>query len=101
MTEFATVISDSAEMNKIEIEVMSFAGVSIHSGTILDYPTAWSIQDKVGQTLNHEPRCSSVPGWNPISGPGLLCDCGAVEQEWRRAEAEAVECGKQSYAEVD
>lgn len=50
----------------------------------IDYPTAWDIQRSVGATLDHHPRCSSVPGWDPISGPGLLCDCGAVVAEWER-----------------
>jgi hypothetical protein len=67
-----------------KIEVWDFTGVRIHSGTLLDYPTAWAIQNEVGPTLTHHPRCSSVPGWDPMSGPGLLCDCGAVEQEWKR-----------------
>lgn len=38
----------------------------------LDFPTAWAIQRAVGTQLAHQPRCSSVPGWDPISGPGLL-----------------------------
>lgn len=50
----------------------------------LDYPTAWAIQKEVGPTLTHHMKCSSVPGWHPLSGPALLCDCGAVESEWRR-----------------
>ena len=50
----------------------------------LDFPTAWSIQRRRGEYLGHHPRCSSVPGWDPISGPAFLCDCGAVEREWRR-----------------
>jgi hypothetical protein len=49
---------------------------------MLDFPTAWEIQKRGG--LEHHPRCSSVPGWSPISGPGLLCDCGAVNAEWER-----------------
>lgn len=53
-----------------------------------DYPTAWAIQRSHGETLEHHPNCSSVPGWDPISGPGLLCDCGAVEREWERIKAE-------------
>lgn len=61
-----------------------FTGVPIHDGTTLDYPTAWKIQHEVGPQLMHNPRCSSVSGWSPVSGPGLLCDCGAVEAEWRR-----------------
>lgn len=50
----------------------------------LDYPTAWAIQKSHGNELEHHPRCSSVPGWDPLSGPGFLCDCGAVEDEWKR-----------------
>lgn len=49
-----------------------------------DYPTAWAIQKDRGEKLNHHPRCSSVPGWDPISGPAFLCDCGAIEKEWNR-----------------
>lgn len=49
-----------------------------------DYPTAWAIQRDRGDKLEHQPRCSSVPGWHPISGPGILCDCGAVAREWKR-----------------
>lgn len=52
-----------------------------------DYPTAWAIQQDRGPALAHHERCSSVPGWNPISGPGLLCDCGAVVDEWNRLRA--------------
>jgi hypothetical protein len=51
----------------------------------LDFPTAWAIQDRGG--LEHHPRCSSVPGWSRLSGPGLLCDCGAVPKEWERLAA--------------
>jgi hypothetical protein len=72
-----------------KIQAMDFTGVPIHDDTTLDYPTAWAIQHEVGPTLAHHPRCSSVPGWNPISGPALLCDCGAVEAEWKRRTAEA------------
>lgn len=50
----------------------------------LDFPTAWAIQKNHGAELKHDPRCSSVPGWNPLSGPGFLCDCGAVTKEWER-----------------
>lgn len=53
---------------------------------LLDYPTAWAIQSRGG--LTHHPRCSSVPGWDPISGPGLLCDCGAVIEEYERLKSE-------------
>lgn len=71
----------------MRFEVIDFSGVPIHDGgTTLDYPTAWAIQKEVGESLDHHPRCSSVPGWDPISGPGLLCDCGAVECEWQRRE---------------
>lgn len=52
-----------------------------------DFPTAWAIQHDHGTSLTHHPRCSSVPGWDPISGPSFLCDCGAVEQEWKRLRA--------------
>jgi len=50
----------------------------------LDFPTAWAIQHDHGESLDHDPRCSSVPGHDPLSGPGLLCDCDAVEKEWER-----------------
>lgn len=49
-----------------------------------DFPTAWAIQNSHGPTLTHHPRCSSVPGWDAISGPSFLCDCNAVQDEWRR-----------------
>ncbi|TXH18687.1 MAG: hypothetical protein E6R03_01710 [Hyphomicrobiaceae bacterium] len=65
-----------------------FAGVPIHDGAAIDYPTAWAIQHEVGPTLPHHPRCSSVPGWSSLSGPGLLCDCGAIEKEWQRRRKE-------------
>ena len=51
---------------------------------MLDFPTAWLIQNDRGTELRHHPLCSSVPGHDPISGPGLLCDCGAVPKEWER-----------------
>lgn len=42
----------------------------------LDYPTAWRIQ---GEGVTHtDPRCSAV------QCEAFLCDCGAVEDEWRR-----------------
>lgn len=50
---------------------------------MLDFPTAWAIQRRGG--LTHHPRCSSVPGWHPMSGPGFLCDCGAVPDAWKLA----------------
>ena len=43
-----------------------------------DFPTAWAIQEDRGESLEHDKRCSSVPGWDKISGPHFLCDCGAV-----------------------
>ncbi len=49
---------------------------------LLDFPTGWRIQE--GGGLSHDERCSSVPGWHPLSGPHLLCDCDAVPAEWRR-----------------
>jgi hypothetical protein len=49
---------------------------------MLDYPTAWAVQRRGG--LKHHPRCSCVAGWDPISGPSFLCDCGAVIEEWKR-----------------
>lgn len=58
----------------------------------LDFPTAWAIQKDRGGRLHHDQRCSSVPEWNPVSGPGLLCDCGAIETEWQRLKA-AMEVG--------
>jgi hypothetical protein len=59
--------------------------------TVLDFPTAWAIQEAGG--LTHHPRCSSVPGWHALSGPGLLCDCGAVRAEWTRLLAAGGEKG--------
>ncbi|SOR30669.1 protein of unknown function [Methylorubrum extorquens] len=50
---------------------------------MLDFPTAWEIQRRGG--LTHHPRCSSVPGWHPMSGPGFLCDCDAVPNAWKLA----------------
>jgi hypothetical protein len=49
-----------------------------------DYPTAWAIQKDRGEELEHNERCSSIEGWDPMSGPHFLCDCGAVEREWNR-----------------
>ena len=42
----------------------------------IDIPTAWAIQHSHGGRLDHHPRCSS--------SAGLLCDCDAMEEEWRR-----------------
>ncbi len=51
----------------------------------LDYPTAWRIQHEVGDQLRHDPRCSSVEQADePLAGPGLLCDCGAVIRDWKQ-----------------
>lgn len=49
---------------------------------MLDFPTAWRVQQRGG--FEHQPRCSCVPGWHAMSGPGFLCDCGAVEAQWRK-----------------
>ena len=75
-------------MSVTKFTVWDWSGVSVHSRTTLDYPTAWAIQKEVGETLDHHPNCSSVPGWHALSGPGLLCDCGAVEREWERRNEE-------------
>lgn len=53
-----------------------------------DYPTSWAIQKELGDALEHDPECSSVPGWSPMSGPWLLCDCAAVTLEWLRIREE-------------
>jgi hypothetical protein len=55
----------------------------------LDFPTAWAIQRERGSMLAHQARCSSVPGWDPISGPSFLCDCGAIRDEWKRLREQA------------
>lgn len=49
----------------------------------LDIPTAWAIQKRGG--FEHDPKCSSVPGHHPLSGPHFLCDCGAVISEWEKS----------------
>lgn len=49
----------------------------------LDFPTAWAIQ-KHQAGVTHKERCSSVPEWHPLSGPAILCDCGAVEAEYAK-----------------
>lgn len=52
---------------------------------VLDFPTAWAIQNDRGEKLHRAgQKCSSNPGWHPLAGPGFLCDCGAVENEWER-----------------
>lgn len=59
---------------------------------ILDFPTAWAIQHEVGAQLDHHERCSS--------SEGLLCDCGAIVEEWierrRRSGSPATEEGEAS-----
>lgn len=50
----------------------------------IDFPTAWAIQKERGESLQHDSKCSSVPDWDPMSGPHFLCDCGAVEKEYDR-----------------
>lgn len=50
----------------------------------LDYPTAWTIQREGVEHFSTE--CSAVPpeeGGHPLGGPALLCDCGAVVEEWK------------------
>lgn len=43
----------------------------------LDFPTAWAIQRR---GVEHtDSRCSAVQ-----AGGAMLCDCGAIEAEWRR-----------------
>lgn len=51
---------------------------------MLDYPTAWIIQKGYVRELSHHQQCSSVPGRHPMSGPGFLCDCGAVVRKWEQ-----------------
>ena len=53
----------------------------------IDFPTAWDIQKNHLTVPDHEDGCSSVEGWHPLSGPGLLCDCGAIEKKWKELTA--------------
>lgn len=46
----------------------------------LSITTAWEIQKTMNEYVAHDSRCSSVPGWHPLSGPAFLCDCGGVEK---------------------
>ncbi len=46
----------------------------------IDIPAMWWLHDQITEHL--DPRCSALPGWSPISGGGLLCDCGAIQAEW-------------------
>lgn len=58
--------------------------LSVVREDFIDYPTGFQIQDEIGTSSPpHDPHCSCVEGWNPISGPGFLCDCEAVPTEWR------------------
>ena len=64
----------------------------------IDYPTAWAIQKEVGDKLEHDPACSSVPGSNGgMGGPGFLCDCAAMPTEWARR---AIEQEPEREAEI-
>jgi len=74
-------------MTRDDIIVWDFTGVRVSDTSEMDYTAAWAIQKEVGPQLEHHSRCSSVPGWDPISGPALLCDCGAVEREWQRRQS--------------
>ncbi len=68
---------------KIEIDIpLSIIENMNRCKKFMDFPTAWTIQREIGSLLNHDARCSSVPGWNPMSGPAFLCDCGAVEKKY-------------------
>jgi hypothetical protein len=57
-----------ADMKPLEIQVFDY--------DFLDFPTSWRIQRE--RVLEHDPRCSSI-----ISGPAFLCDCGALQREFR------------------
>lgn len=73
------------------IVALDWMGIEDPYNPGLDFPTAWAIQREVGPSLEHDPRCSSVSGWHPMSGPGLLCDCGAVAREHERRQQHASE----------
>lgn len=60
----------------------------------IDFPAAWKIQNEKGDKLDHHPKCSSVPGHHPLSGPAFLCDCKAVENEWIRQKIESCPFGE-------
>lgn len=68
----------------MRIDAVDWTGVEDPYNPGMDYPTAWALQREVGEKLDHHPRCSSVPGWDPLSGPGMLCDCGALLAEFKR-----------------
>lgn len=56
--------------------------LKIWSENSITFGEAWEIQHTVGSSLDHAPKCSSVAGHHPLSGPHLLCDCGAIEREF-------------------
>jgi hypothetical protein len=65
-----------------------------------DFPTGWRIQDEIGTTSPpHDPKCSCVPGHHPLSGPALLCDCGAILREWRKRVKEQTGAESEHYTE--
>lgn len=50
------------------------------------------LADRQWYAMHDHDRCSSVPGWDPMSGPYFLCDCDALPAEWhRRVEAQKAE----------
>lgn len=57
---------------------------------IMDYPEAWEYTAQFPHTAPpHDQKCSSVPQDDePLAGPGLLCDCHVLWDEYaRRREA--------------
>lgn len=46
----------------------------------IDFPTGWHIQRQGVIHVDH--RCSAVQAWG-----AFLCDCGAIETEWKRRRA--------------
>lgn len=75
----------------VDIVAVDFAGVEDPYNPGMTYPEAWALQNEVGESLTHQPRCSSVPGWCSISGPAFLCDCGALLAEHKRRRAATTE----------
>ena len=71
------------------VKAKDWTGVEDPHNPGMDFPTAWAIQREMGDKLDHASRCSSVPGWHPMSGPHFLCDCGAVKREFERRQREA------------
>jgi hypothetical protein len=43
----------------------------------IDFPTGWHVQRQ--GVIHTDRRCSAVQAWG-----GFLCDCGAIEAEWKR-----------------